>query len=103
LFVKKPDSKSSKILDVRSIIFWTSAYLLDPVQELGPDDAAALPDAGQLAEVEVPALLDALGTNDIHALGVAADLGGVESLQKKSMSSSCECTSGDSHQKERMV
>jgi hypothetical protein len=80
---KEPNSENSKIPDVRSVKFQTSAYLLNPVQELGPDDAAALPDAGQLAEVEIPALLDALGTDDIHALGIAADLGGVESLQEK--------------------
>lgn len=38
------------------------------------DDAAALPDAGQRAQVNVPALLLALGADDVVALRVAAHL-----------------------------
>lgn len=57
-------------------------YLLDPVQELGPDDASTLPDARQLAQVEVPVLLHALGADDVHALRVTADLGRIQRLQE---------------------
>ena len=39
---------------------------------------AHLPDAGQSAEVDVPALLRALVLDDVHALGVGADLGRVQ-------------------------
>lgn len=38
------------------------------------DDAASLPDAGQGAQVNVPALLLALGPDDVVALRVAAHL-----------------------------
>lgn len=40
------------------------------------DDAAALPDAGQAAQVDVPPLLQALGADDVVALCVAAHLRG---------------------------
>mmetsp|Transcript_2797 Transcript_2797/g.6129 ORF Transcript_2797/g.6129 Transcript_2797/m.6129 type:complete len:471 (-) Transcript_2797:146-1558(-) len=54
--------------------------LADVVQEAGADNAAALPDPGQSSQVDVPVLLLALGLDDVHALGVAADLGGVQRL-----------------------
>mmetsp|Transcript_8435 Transcript_8435/g.23794 ORF Transcript_8435/g.23794 Transcript_8435/m.23794 type:complete len:226 (-) Transcript_8435:446-1123(-) len=52
--------------------------LLDRVQEGGPDDAPALPDASHLPQVDAPLLLLALRPDDVHALGVGADLGRVQ-------------------------
>ena len=53
---------------------------LDAVQELGPDDAAAAPEQGDVAVVERPVVLLG-GRLKLHeALGVAADFGGVEGL-----------------------
>jgi hypothetical protein len=57
-----------------------TAYILDGAKEDSANDAAPLPDLGQPAQVQVPALLQALGLDQIHALGVAADLCGVEGL-----------------------
>src|SRR5581483_254149 len=54
--------------------------LLDLVQELRADDAAALPDAAQLAEVDVPVPLVRPGADQVHALGVGADLARVEGV-----------------------
>mmetsp|Transcript_16072 Transcript_16072/g.60802 ORF Transcript_16072/g.60802 Transcript_16072/m.60802 type:complete len:597 (+) Transcript_16072:1159-2949(+) len=53
---------------------------LDAVEEASADDAAALPDAGALAKVDGPAVLAGGLADDVHALGVGADLGGVEGL-----------------------
>mmetsp|Transcript_13321 Transcript_13321/g.32540 ORF Transcript_13321/g.32540 Transcript_13321/m.32540 type:complete len:562 (-) Transcript_13321:464-2149(-) len=50
----------------------------DLVQEHGADDAAALPDARQAAQVDAPLLLLALGLDDVEALRVGADLGRVQ-------------------------
>ena len=41
---------------------------------------AHLPDARKAAHVDVPALLDALGADDVHALRVTADLGSIQCL-----------------------
>ena len=48
------------------------------VGHLGSICCTHLPDAGQGAEVDVPALLRALVLDDVHALGVGADLGRVQ-------------------------
>eukprot|EP00959_Pyramimonas_sp_CCMP1952_P394550 8266841-Pyramimonas_sp.AAC.2 len=50
----------------------------DAVQELRADDAPALPDAGHLAQPQVPALGLGLGADQVHALRVAAHLGCVQ-------------------------
>ena len=39
-----------------------------------------LPDTSEAAHVDVPALLNALGPDDIHALGVTADFGSIQGL-----------------------
>eukprot|EP01136_Pigoraptor_vietnamica_P020427 Opistho-1_new@69315 len=53
---------------------------LDAVEEHGTDDAAALPDAADLSEVESPVVSDRRLADDVHALRIAADLRGVEGL-----------------------
>src|SRR5665811_391501 len=50
----------------------------DPVQELCADDAAAAPDRGDGALVEVPVVLLGAGDDDVEALRVGDDLRGVE-------------------------
>jgi hypothetical protein len=35
---------------------------------------ACLPDPGQASQVDIPLLFSTLGLDDVHALGVAADL-----------------------------
>lgn len=51
-----------------------------PTPHLGADDAAALPDAGALAQVDRPPELLARLADEVHALRVGADLGGVQRL-----------------------
>ena len=54
--------------------------LLDAVEELGPDDAAAAPDGGHVAEGDAPVVLGAACLNLVEALGIGDDLGGVQRL-----------------------
>mmetsp|Transcript_4155 Transcript_4155/g.13384 ORF Transcript_4155/g.13384 Transcript_4155/m.13384 type:complete len:478 (+) Transcript_4155:362-1795(+) len=54
--------------------------LLDAVEEDGADDAAALPDAGALAQVHAPPVLAGRLADQVHALRVGADLGRVQRL-----------------------
>ena len=54
--------------------------LRDPLEELSPDDAAAAPQHGDRAVVELPVVLPG-GRGQLHeALGIAGDLRGVERL-----------------------
>src|SRR5713226_2475941 len=52
----------------------------DPVEEGGPDDAAAAPDGSDPAEVEVPAVLAAADVHHVPALRVGDQLGRVQGL-----------------------
>ena len=52
----------------------------DPVQEPGPDDAAAPPDPGHRPAVDVPAVLRAGRRDLVEALGVGDHLGRVQGL-----------------------
>mmetsp|Transcript_11811 Transcript_11811/g.28673 ORF Transcript_11811/g.28673 Transcript_11811/m.28673 type:complete len:282 (-) Transcript_11811:1057-1902(-) len=52
--------------------------LLDAVKEACTDDATTFPDACHLSEVQVPALLYRLGTDEVHALCVRANLGRIQ-------------------------
>src|ERR1700744_2872880 len=54
--------------------------LLDPVQEFGPDDAAAAPDGGHVTGLDAPVVFGAAGLNLVEALGIGDDLGGVQGL-----------------------
>ena len=54
--------------------------LLDAIEEHGPDDAAAAPQQGDVAEVQRPVVLRGGGLHLHEALGVAANLRGVERL-----------------------
>ena len=74
-------------LDVKHTRNWRTLYLLDSVQEFGSDDATALPDSGKLSQIQVPLLLHALCSDQVHALSVAADLGSIQSLRHTHVSS----------------
>ena len=50
----------------------------DAVEELGADDAAAAPDLGDRAEVDVPVVLGGAGADLVEALRVRDDLRGVQ-------------------------
>jgi hypothetical protein len=50
----------------------------DLLQEAGADDAAAAPDHGDLAEVQLPVVLGLRLAHELEALGVGADLRAVE-------------------------
>mmetsp|Transcript_2282 Transcript_2282/g.9099 ORF Transcript_2282/g.9099 Transcript_2282/m.9099 type:complete len:351 (+) Transcript_2282:770-1822(+) len=52
--------------------------LLDAIEEASADDAATLPDAGELAEAKAPLLLSALGADEVEPLSVRHNLGRVE-------------------------
>src|SRR6202011_66947 len=54
--------------------------LLDPVQELRPDDAATAPDGGEVARGDGPGVFGAAGLDVVEALRVGDDLRGVERL-----------------------
>ena len=54
--------------------------LLDPVEELRADDAAAAPDGGQVARGDAPVVLGAAGLDLVEALRVGDDLRRVERL-----------------------
>ena len=54
--------------------------LLDPVEELGPDDAAAAPDGGHVAGRDAPVVFGAAGLDLVEALGVGDDLRRVQRL-----------------------
>src|ERR1700682_398653 len=52
----------------------------DVIQKRSANDAAAAPDRGDVAEVQVPVVLFARGPEQLHSLGVRDDLGGVERI-----------------------
>src|SRR5580658_1465500 len=52
----------------------------DPVQERGPDDAAAAPDGGDAAQVDPPVVLAAADVHHVPALRVGDQLGRVQCL-----------------------
>ena len=54
--------------------------LLDPVEELRPDDAAATPDGGQVAGGDAPVVFGAAGLDLVEALRIGDDLRGVQRL-----------------------
>ena len=58
----------------------TLISLLDLIEELRADDAAALPDSRSLAEIDVPVPLLRACAYEIHALRVGANLRGVERI-----------------------
>ena len=50
------------------------------VQQKRANDAAALPDAGHLAQVDLPVPLARASRNQAHALGIGADFAGVKGI-----------------------
>ena len=54
--------------------------LLDPVEELRPDDAAAAPDGGHVAGRDAPVVFGAARLDLVEALRIGDDLRGVQRL-----------------------
>ena len=67
-----------RVDEQRSNIGAAVVCALDAVEEPRADDAAALPDARDLAQVQLPVVHLAGGTDQVHALRVRANLGGVQ-------------------------
>ena len=51
---------------------------VDPIEQTRPDDAARLPDPGDLGQIGAVPLLDGAGPHQGEALGVAHDLRGIQ-------------------------
>ena len=50
----------------------------NPIEKFRADDAAAAPDGGDVAEVEVPLLFTACRTKKLHPLRVGNDFGRIK-------------------------
>src|SRR5438045_6375025 len=80
--VLRPFDDAGEVLVEKQIVELGIALvrLLDPIQKFRANDAAAAPDGGDVAEVQVPLRADARGAEEFHSLRVRNDLRRVESV-----------------------